>query len=150
MQVDNQTDDGPEIILAPDPEKGSERPTLHLSIVKSRLHKHMGYFKYFAVGVREMVLDLEETFVMRLLDTAQNVVDASTISPPEEKSEDLRNSGFKKLRFLSKEAVLVDKIYIELLQLHPILVSLSFYGTGAILQVCKCVIAVSNAQPCLS
>lgn len=61
------------------------RATLHLSMVKSRVYKDMAYFKYFAFQLRELNLDLEETFIMRLLDAAQNVVDSSTITVPDEK-----------------------------------------------------------------
>jgi hypothetical protein len=43
----------------------------------------------------------------------QNVVDASTISPPEEKSEDLRNSGFKKLRYVSLNECLIRTCLVE-------------------------------------
>jgi hypothetical protein len=42
--------------------------------------------------LKELNLDLEETFIMRLLDAAQNVVDSSTITVPDEKQEDLRSS----------------------------------------------------------
>lgn len=139
LQVDNQTDKGPEIVLGVEKKEGEGEDgapvpaTLHVSMVKSRVYKDMSYFKYFAFQLRELNLDLEETFIMRLLDAAQNVVDSSTITVPEEKQDDLRGSGYKRLRFLRKEALLGEKMYFELLQLHPIQVNLSFFGTGAIL-----------------
>lgn len=140
VQVDNQTDKGPEIVLGVEKkdgeatsEEGPPPVALHLSTVKSRIYKDMAYFKYFAFQLRELNLDLEETFIMRLLDAAQNVVDSSTITVPEEKQEDLRTSGYTRLRFLRKEAMLGEKMYFELFQLHPIQVNLSFFGTGAIL-----------------
>jgi len=134
IQIDNQTDKGPEIVLAPDVTKGEGRETVHLSIVRSKLYSKMAYFNYFALFLREMDLDLEETFIMRLLDAAQNVVDSSTITVPEEKTEDLGSSGMKHLKFLRKEWTGGERIYFELLQLHPIVVNLSFYGTGAMMQ----------------
>ena len=45
----------------------------------------------------------------------------------------IQSSGYKRLRFLRKEAQVGEKMYFELLQLHPIQVNLSFFGTGAIL-----------------
>jgi len=140
IQVDNQIDSHNPVVFCPDPERGAakegveERPMLHVSVVRSKLYGDMGYFKYFAVGVREMKMDLEETFVIRLLDTAQNVVDASTATPSEENVDDIRSSGFKRLKFLSKSPSLAQKVYLELFQLHPILLTLSFHGTGAIMQ----------------
>lgn len=140
IQIDNQIDSHNPVVFCPDPERGAakdgveERPMLHVSIVRSRLYGDMGYFKYFSVGIREMKMDLEETFVIRLLDTAQNVVDASTVTPSEESVDDIRSSGFKRLKFLSKSAGTAQKVYLELFQLHPILLTLSFHGTGAIMQ----------------
>ena len=140
LQVDNQTDKGPEIVLGVEKKEGEGEDgapvpaTLHVSMVKSRVYKDMSYFKYFAFQLRELNLDLEETFIMRLLDAAQNVVDSSTITVPEEKQDDLRGSGYKRLRFLRKEALLGEKMYFELLQLHPIQVNLSFF-------VCVCMCA---------
>ena len=140
LQVDNQTDKGPEIVLGVERKEeegeGDAPPpsAMHLSVVKSRVYKDMAYFKYFAFQLRELNLDLEETFIMRLLDAAQNVVDSSTITVPEDKQDDLRCSGYTRLRFLKKEAQMGDKMYFELFQLHPIQVNLSFFGTGAILE----------------
>eukprot|EP00960_Hanusia_phi_P051532 760853-Hanusia_phi.AAC.10 len=133
VQVDNQTDRGPEILLGVEMGKGEGKPAVHLSMVRSRLYKNISFFKYFAFSLREMSLDLEETIIMRLLDAAQNVVDSSTISASDEKPDDLRVSGFKNLRFLEKEAVGGEKMYFEILQLHPVVVNLSFYGTGALM-----------------
>ena len=135
VQVDNQTDTGPEIVLGVDTSKGEdESPALHLSVVRARAYREMHFFKYFALKVREMDLEIEETFVMRLLDAAQNVVDSSTITVPEEKIEDVTASGYKRLRFLGRKSVQGDKMYFELLQLHPIVVNLSFFGTGAMME----------------
>mmetsp|Transcript_45817 Transcript_45817/g.71794 ORF Transcript_45817/g.71794 Transcript_45817/m.71794 type:complete len:623 (-) Transcript_45817:24-1892(-) len=134
LQVDNQSEKGPEVVLGPDLTKAVGRPSIHLSMVKSRVYKEMAYYKILALFIREMDLDLEETFIMRLLDAAQNVVDSSTITVPEEKTEDLRSSGFKQLKFLRRENTMADRVYFEVLQLHPIVVNLSFYGTGAMMQ----------------
>ncbi len=76
--------------------------------------------------LKELNLDLEETFIMRLLDAAQNVVDSSTITVPDEKQEDLRSSGYTRLRFLRKEYSGGEKMYFELFQLHPIQVMLTY------------------------
>ena len=68
--MDNQTDKGPEIVLGVEKKEGEEAEgqapaALHLSMVKSRVYKDMSYFKYFAFKLRELNLDLEETFIMR-------------------------------------------------------------------------------------
>ena len=44
-------------------------PSVHLSVVKSRVYKEMSYFKYFAFQLRELNLDLDETFIMRYPDS---------------------------------------------------------------------------------
>ena len=48
------------------------------------------------------------------------MVDSSTITVPEEKQDDLRESGYKRLRFLRVAPPVGEKMYFELLQLHPI------------------------------
>jgi len=136
VQVDNQTDKGPEIVLGIENSKGGEdtSPAVHLSIVRARQFRNMQFYKYFALKIRELDLEIDETFVMRILDSAQNVVDSSTITVPDEKFEDVTTSGYKQLRFLGTKPVQGDKMYIEMLELHPIVVNLSFFGTGAIME----------------
>ncbi|KAI9229411.1 MAG: hypothetical protein DHS80DRAFT_13996 [Piptocephalis tieghemiana] len=129
IQVDNQMYDAlfpivfyPTVINA-SKATAQSHPALHGAVVRSRDTAHgVQYYKYCSLLMQEMSLELDEDFLMALLDISKfdDIRPKTSRDDPPSRDEDER---------AKEEADEGNQLYFELLHIQPIKVNLSFLRT---------------------